>query len=105
MARYLVSKASGPKGLGGSTPSPSAPFRRGRAGKTRGCYPRGAGSIPAAGAHALVVEEEMTLGSQPGSCGFEPRRGYATGRREDGHPTGFGRRRPLVRLQPTRLAR
>ncbi len=35
-----------------------------------------AGSIPAAGAlHALVVEAVITPGPQPGSCGFESRRG------------------------------
>src|ERR1043166_728142 len=79
-ARYPVSKTGGSHGLGGSTPSPSAggmaelgrqrvanaeavgavrrfepcclrlSFRRGRVGKTRDCYSRGAGSKPAAGA-------------------------------------------------------
>jgi hypothetical protein len=72
-------------------------FRRGRVGKTRDCYSREAGSSPAAGADpsdaraaparplcgvaestpwAPVVEVAMTPGPQPGSCGFESRRGY-----------------------------
>jgi hypothetical protein len=36
-----------------------------------------AGSSPAAGALAPVVEAAMTPGPQPGSCGFESRRGYS----------------------------
>ncbi len=94
-------------GLGGSTPSPSA-LRSGvvesarRATVTR----ESAGSSPAAGAsHAPVVEREMTPGSQPGSCGFESRRGYSSrssGCGGAGHPAGFGRRRSQVRLLPAR---
>ena len=105
-ARYPVSKTGGRQRLGGSTPSPSAwrhgrarqgsallarrratarrfescCLRSNRSGvvewKTRGCYPRSAGSTPAAGAPcAPVVEVAMTPGPQPGSCGFESRRG------------------------------
>ena len=52
--------------------------------------------------HAPVVDWEMTPGPQPGSSGFESRRGYSSGRRGAGHPAGSGRRRSLVRLQPAR---
>jgi hypothetical protein len=34
--------------------------------------------------------------------GFESRRGFSSGCGGDGHPAGFGNRRPLVRLQPAR---
>ena len=53
-------------------------FRRSRVGKTRDCYSRGAGSIPAAGASHFKPpwSKGMTPGSQPGSCGFESRRGF-----------------------------
>jgi hypothetical protein len=40
--------------------------------------------------HAPVVEREMTPGPQPGSCGFESRRGYQTGRREEAIPPASG---------------
>jgi hypothetical protein len=55
---------------------------------------------------APVVETAMTPGPQPGSCGFESRRGcslFASGCRGEGHPAGFGRRRPQVRFLPARL--
>ena len=41
-------------------------------------------------------------GFYPSCRRFESCRGASSGRREAGHPAGFGNRRPLVRLQPTR---
>lgn len=63
-------------------------------------------SLPPEPQHAPVVEREMTPGSQPGGCGFESRRGFFFSSHlvvgERGHPAGFGRRRPQVRLLPAR---
>jgi hypothetical protein len=134
--RYPVSKTGGPRGLGGSTPSPSVdleawPSRQGSAllARRAPCVPQVRVLLPPllrSGVveqvrRAVVTREgqvralppelkppwskrAMTPDSQSGSCGFESRRGYwkrlAVGER--GHPAGFGRRRPQVRLLPAR---
>ena len=61
---------------------PLLPFRCGRVGKTRGCYPRDRRFDPCRRSSqappAPVVETAMTPGPQPGSCGFKSRRGCST---------------------------
>jgi hypothetical protein len=90
----------------GSNPAASVSFRCGRAARratvTREAQVR---ALPPE-LHAPVVDAEMTPGSQPGSSGFDSRRGYrrtASVCGGVGHPAGFGNRRSLVRLQPDRL--
>ena len=51
--------------------------------------------------HAPVVERAMTPGPQPGSCGFESRRGYLGAL---GEPPGSPRPPPLVRFADKRCA-
>jgi hypothetical protein len=103
LVRYTASKAAGPRGLGGSTPSPS--FRCSRAAR-RATVNREAQVRPLPPELCPRGRTAMTPGPQPGSCGFESRRGCCTtGRRGAGHPAGFGRRRPQVRFLPARLRR
>jgi hypothetical protein len=70
-----VSKTGGPSGLGGSTPSPAASFRCGRAARRATVTREAQVRFLPPELHAPVVERVMTPGPQPGSCGFEPRRG------------------------------
>jgi hypothetical protein len=59
---------------------PPLPFRRGRDGKTRGCYPRDRRFEPCRRSLTPPWSKTvMTPGPQPGSCGFEGRRGYLVG--------------------------
>jgi hypothetical protein len=103
--RYPVSKTGGAHALGGSTPSPSASsFRCGRAGKTRDCYSRGAGSTPAAGAARLRGRNGDDAGPSTRKLRVRaPPEVLYLPVGESGHPAGFGSRRPLVRIQPGRL--
>jgi hypothetical protein len=64
-------------------------FRRGRVGKTRDCYSRGAGSIPAAGAFEPPWSKGDDTGPSTRRCGFESRRGYPSGCRGVWPPRRF----------------
>jgi hypothetical protein len=77
MARYPVSKTGGPAGLGGSTPSPSAFVPAWSSREDARLLPaRAQVRVLPPELYAPVVETAMTPGPQPGSCGFESRRGY-----------------------------
>ena len=130
LARYPVSKTGAASAVGGSTPSPSAfvPARsngydarlliaKSRFEPCRRSFHRRSVSVAARLAdteQGLVRFQDLRLidmppwssGSDAGFSarkrGFESRRGFSSGCRGDGHPAGFGNRRPLVRLQPAR---
>src|SRR5262249_18570969 len=95
-ARYPVSKTGGPRALG--VRLPLLPLRSGvvesarRATVTRERQVRILPPEP----HAPVVETAMTPGPQPGSCGFESRRGCSS--------SGCGGAWPPRRLRAPEIA-
>jgi hypothetical protein len=113
-------------GSAAAEPDFDRPCPRGLAAATPGPQPGNAGSIPAGGTSRpssrpaeLIPRGSLRRrvarrsgGGEPPSRSAHagarrPRRearatGVSPGRRGDGHPAGFGRRRSLVRLQPAR---
>jgi hypothetical protein len=94
---------------GGSNP-PGEMSTTGRTGRRRSDKAVERGSIPRSSTCLPVAQWQsrglLPLAAQvrvlPGSCGRVEGAPTPSGRGGDGHPAGFGRRRPLVRLQPTR---
>ena len=107
--RYPVSKTGGPRGLGGSTPSPSVGGMA-EPGKAARCYRAGgspplAGSNPAASVSSPRSSADRAVGFGPTCRPFESGRGVSRCDvvQSAGRPTV--NRGTLVRPQPSQLSR